>query len=186
MFFPGTKSLSPDSRKVRQKARRSCTNMLQLLWLWLCRPNNESLHPLLLERHGPQQPLPHFELPLSGERQFLTQRGSCKLTPVRCRLSRHQHQRPSSRWHLEWLQCFRQRHQCPTVFDFLEPFQLRFSSARGHCQQQDIHVLLDQALSSLKFANPNCGSDTQTTLPIFAGIGKAFHHIDVFDRDETF
>ena len=54
----------------------------------------------------------------------------------------------------------------------------------GTIHNQDVHSFFDQARNPLVVMNADSGSHSQPPLPIFTGIGKASHHVDVFDRNK--
>ena len=47
---------------------------------------------------------------------------------------------------------------------------------------QNINITVDQGGDSICIIHANCCTDSETPLPIFAGIREPLHHVDIFDR----
>ena len=54
--------------------------------------------------------------------------------------------------------------------------------AVGTINDQHIHIFGDQAFGPFEIEHADRRSDPQSPLPIFAGLRKPLHHVDVFDR----
>ncbi len=55
----------------------------------------------------------------------------------------------------------------------------------GAVDHQHVHALADQALDPLVIVDADGGTRPQPPLPIFAGLRKPPHHVDVFDRNQS-
>ncbi len=72
----------------------------------------------------------------------------------------------------------------PTLLDLLDRLDHVGRMAVGTVDDQHVDVFGDQAFGPLVVVHADGRPDPQPPLPIFAGIGKPLHHVDVFDRNQ--
>ncbi len=73
----------------------------------------------------------------------------------------------------------------PPSLDFADCLQHIRRMAVSTVHNQNVNTFLDQALRSIVVEYSDRRSHPQPAQLIFAGLGEPFHHVNVFDRDES-